>query len=136
MKIYGPYVSKQDGRSRCVIVNDDGSKTTVSYPRMLVEAYIGNSLEAHEDVHHIDEDVTNNDISNLEVVFKAAHIREHSLKYRTDVTSSCIYCGIELTLNHDRQSQRFRDANRGKAGPFCSKSCIGKYGADKQRAAK
>jgi hypothetical protein len=136
MVVYGPYVSKEDGRSRCVIVHENGHKQTISYPRMLVESYLGVSLADNEDVHHIDGDVSNNDISNLEVVLKSQHVREHSIKYKEDIFVPCYYCGINITLTPAKQSQRSRDKSRGKVGPFCSRRCSGKYGADVQRAAK
>lgn len=40
MKIYGPYLRK-DLRKHIVIVNDDGSKTTKSFPKYLMENKLG-----------------------------------------------------------------------------------------------
>jgi hypothetical protein len=135
MNIYGPYVGK-DKRSRCVIVHDNGRITTKSYPRLIMEAHLGRSLLPEEDVHHLDEDVTNNDISNLEIILHTEHCREHSLKYTGDIFVQCVYCGEKFALTPKQQSSRKRELNRGKHGPFCSRTCSGKYGTDIQRAAK
>lgn len=132
MKIYGPYKGK-DNRLRCVIVHSDGRKQTISYPRLVMETHLGRSLLPDEDVHHVDEDTTNNNLSNLEVKLHTEHCRNHSIKYRSDVTTNCIYCGKEFIITPMRQRYH---ASSKKAGPFCSRMCSGKYGTDVQRAAK
>lgn len=134
MKIYGPYKGK-DGRLRCVVIYEDGKRKTVSYPRLLMENYLKRNLLPEEDVHHIDGDVLNNDICNLELINHPDHCRKHSIKYTNDIIVSCIYCGKEFTLTPKQQRGLFNRRNE-KAGPFCSRSCCGKYGTDVQRAAK
>lgn len=137
MKTYGPYVAK-DGRYRCMIVHEDGRRQIVSYPRLVMEAHLGVSLSPEVDVHHKDGNVANNDVSNLEVIDHKVHCREHSLKYKEAVNVLCLYCSEVFSLTPKRQSQRARDTNRPfpKAGPFCSRTCSGKYGTDVQRSRK
>jgi endogenous inhibitor of DNA gyrase (YacG/DUF329 family) len=134
MKIYGPYKAK-DGRLRVVLV-DGKIKTTVSYPKFLMEQHLGISLASEQDVHHIDGNFNNNDISNLEIIDHKEHCREHQLKYRENITVHCVYCGKEKTLTPRQQRDRSGSKNRGKAGPFCNKTCSGKYGIDLQRKRK
>jgi Response regulator containing a CheY-like receiver domain and an HTH DNA-binding domain len=45
--------------------------------RRVVEKHLGRKLDQFEYVHHIDEDFTNNDISNLEVLSPLAHSHRH-----------------------------------------------------------
>lgn len=126
-KVYGPYRAK-DGRYRCVI-SRNGSLRTVSYPRMVMEEHLGRELLPGEDVHHIDEDPSNNDVSNLEIVPHADHCRNHQLKYVKDVEVKCVYCGVSFSLSPKKQLYRASSLQRGKKGPFCSRVCSGKYGA-------
>lgn len=131
---YGPYIGK-DGRYRVFIVDKEGNKKTISYPRMIMETFLKRSLMLNEDVHHIDGDVSNNDISNLEVKLHTEHCREHSTKYIDQLIVKCVWCGNEFILTPMQQRRRFSNRNI-KKGPFCSRRCSGKYGADIQRAAK
>lgn len=68
----------KDGRIRCVLVYNDGTKKTISYPKLLMENYLGRKLLPEEQVHHIDENPLNNDLSNLMVVLRGEHQRQHS----------------------------------------------------------
>jgi len=45
--------------------------------RYLMEQKIGRKLGYNEIVHHLDEDIWNNDLSNLEIVSRANHILIH-----------------------------------------------------------
>ncbi len=53
----------------------DGAPRHVKRHRWLVEQHLGRRLEPHEDVHHVDGNKQNNDLSNLEVVSHAEHTR-------------------------------------------------------------
>ena len=60
MKEY-TYTAK-DGRKRIVIKKDNGSITSKSYPRLVMEQKLGRPLLPEEDVHHKDENPLNNNI--------------------------------------------------------------------------
>jgi len=135
MRIYGPYQAK-DKRYRCLIKHDDGTKTTISYPRLIMENYLGKILLPEQDVHHKDGNVENNDISNLKVILKSEHVRNHSIKYTESINVLCFYCGVIFILLPIRQMRRKQEEKRGKSGPFCSRICSGKYGSDMRGAAK
>ena len=70
MKIYGPYLRK-DGRKHVVIINDDGTSCTRSYPRLLLEQKLGRPLLDTETVDHIDGDFTNDSFENLRVLSRS-----------------------------------------------------------------
>lgn len=137
------YICK-DKRVRYVYRNDEGKLTSVSYPRLIMEKYLGRKLEPYEDVHHIDEDPLNNDISNLEIRIHGDHQKEHRKKQITiyeDKIANCFYCGKEFVWSAKAQKNFYaalrRKKNKGKERHvFCCKSCCGKYGREVQMANK
>jgi len=123
-KIHGPY-QRRDGRSHVVIVYNDGSKRTVSYPKFLVEFALGRTLDPHkETIDHLDGDFTNNAWSNLRIVPRGKHVSE-DLVAVAEVIIKCVWCG---NLAKRRPSQLNRNAKLGKAGPFCTNTCASQYG--------
>lgn len=102
----------------------------VSYPRLLMENYLNRSLLPTEDVHHIDEDPTNNDISNLEIIDHCEHGRMHAQKYK-DKEMICPICNKSFIWTAKQQSHANGNKNRkdrktrNMSGPFCSKQCVG-----------
>ena len=82
----------KDGRQRLSFKNESGKLITISYPRFIMEQHIGRKLSPKEDVHHIDGNPLNNDISNLKIIPRGKHQREHSTKYY-DKIEKCDYCG-------------------------------------------
>lgn len=124
-KVYGSY-TRSDGRKQVTLYKNK-IRTTLSYPKYLMELHLGRQLCPNECIHHIDHDVSNNSLNNLIVISRDEHSREHSLKYRETITVKCCWCGSEFKLTPKQQSYQYRNRNRVKTGPFCSRSCIGKY---------
>lgn len=75
-------------------------------------------LLSNEDVHHIDHDQTNDDISNLEILNEKIHTSLHKLK--GPVKTICTYCKKEYIETRSHYSGRLAK----KSEPFCSISCI------------
>ena len=124
MKIYGPYLRK-DNRKHIVIVHADGRKQTKSYPKYLLEQKIGRELKNNETCDHIDEDFTNDDPNNLKILTRPDNASKAWDGYIIPMYKfNCPECGLEAertvsAVKHNRKN--------GKAGPFCSRSCAGKY---------
>lgn len=77
--IYGPY--DHNNRLRLVMVNKvTGKKTSISYAKYLMEVHLGRYLKSDETVDHIDNDYTNNHISNLRGIIKKAACLRGCLK--------------------------------------------------------
>lgn len=82
MKIY----QNRENRNIVRIKEDDGKYHTHSYARYLMEKHIGRKLNHNEEVHHIDEDKTNDVIENLEIIDATNHRRYHNpLKYQDTI---------------------------------------------------
>jgi hypothetical protein len=123
-KVYGPYLRK-DGRQHIQIIFNDGSRKVVSYPRYLLENHIGRILNLNETVHHIDEDITNNNISNLEILNREEHSKLHAKKLISQ-KFICEVCNTEFELVGRKLHDAAINRVRGKVGPFCGRSCAGK----------
>lgn len=120
VKVYGPYERKQDQRKIVVLRLEDGKLTTKSYARFLYEQEHGEIGNIDLTVDHIDEDVTNDDLSNFDLLPRAINIRKSAM---TAVWSgNCPVCNTLF-----EKPLRFVKGNwkKGKAGPFCSRQCAG-----------
>lgn len=122
-KIFGPYVRK-DGRQIVIVVDRNNKRRTVSYPKWLMEVHLGKQLDPDKDtIDHIDGDINNNDISNLQILPRAEHSRLDTRRSKP-LKFNCAWCNEEF----ERLPSAIRDQSRKKkAGPFCSKKCAGKY---------
>ena len=70
-------------------------------------------------IHHIDEDKSNNDLSNLEAKPIQNHSRDHQPSKQM-VRLKCRYCKIMFMREACNENGRLR---RGCSGPYCGKSC-------------
>lgn len=122
---YTIYENK-DGRTR---VYDKETKKVTSYPRLLMAIILGRPLEADEDVHHIDGNPSNNDVSNLKVINHVEHERQHGTKYYyEDKEMICPICGNHFIWSVSSQRNKRREISCGRnkgSGPYCSCHCRG-----------
>lgn len=123
-KLNGPYL-RPDGRKHLVETKPDGRKTTLSYPKWLMEEHLGRLLEPDETVDHINRDFTDDRLTNLRVVPRGQHVKEDVRRVKP-IAIICIWCGRE---GQQEARDLEHNAKNGKAGPFCSKPCVGEYGA-------
>ena len=94
------------------------------YPlhRVLMENKLGRLLVPGEDVHHKDEDKTNDDPSNLVVKSHVAHAAEHAAERAPSLVELvCGACGSQFTLKAHQHRLRLRRSASGVLG--CSRSC-------------
>jgi hypothetical protein len=123
MKVYGPYTRK-DGR-RHVIHYDSttGNKRTQSYPRYLMEEHLGRALESWEHVDHINDDPTDDRIENYQILTQT----ENSKKASKGILMAIFICPVCKKEAKKSYGQVKHNWKMNKDGPFCSKSCAGKY---------
>lgn len=120
--IFGPYTRK-DGRKHIVLRFDDGTRATISYPKWLMELKIGRMLDEDETVDHINRDFTDDRLENLQIKLRSIHASDDAKRVR-GVQIKCAYCG-KISFKEARNIRQ--NSKMKKAGPFCSKSCAGKY---------
>jgi hypothetical protein len=123
MKVHGPY-KRRDGRQIVIIVENNGKRRTVSYPKWLMEMQVGRKLDPNlETIDHIDSNFENNDINNLRIVPRDQHSGDDTRRVKL-VKFTCAWCDKEF----ERSPRLVRDkAKKNKAGPFCSRACAGRY---------
>lgn len=127
MKIHGPYTRK-DGRKHICIVHDNGRKQTKSYPRYLMEQYLGRELLKSETVDHINNDYTDDRIENLQILTRAENVIKDyhaKKKYRKTFTFICPECGKIATKYLSNVKGNLK---KKKLGPYCSRKCAGIVG--------
>ena len=122
-----------DNRVRAYCRDENNKAKVVSYPRILMEESLGRPLEPYEDVHHIDGNKLNNDLSNLEVINHGTHQRLHNKPKYHDKVAICEVCGNQFIWTTARQALYYSDLNRGLHRIIsCSNSCSSYYGRQKQ----
>jgi len=138
-KVTGPYIRK-DGRKHLCLNNSklsrgDPNKTrTLSYPKALVEVREGRKLMDNETADHIDEDFTNDYISNLQILTRVDNaiksFEADTTRHTELIKCICPQCNKDF-IGLARQI-RANNIKQQKPGPFCSKSCAGKFNQTKQ----
>lgn len=102
------------------LVNSASNRTTTSYARYLISVVNGRYLTEDEEVDHIDNDCTNDEISNLQILTIEQHKEKTKLhcEGRTMIWCICAYCGKSF----EREVRNIRNNKT-----LCSRSCNGKY---------
>lgn len=118
-------IKKGDYRYALVPEHPNATKNGyVLYHRAVMENYLGRYLEDYEEVHHIDENRYNNDISNLELTLSGKHQKYHLLQRgRTYLKLKCPQCGIVF----DKLKCKTHIDTNTKIFTSCSISCGTKF---------
>ena len=112
VKFYGPYLNKYN--RKFLVYKNDGKHKSVYYSRYLMECHLGRYLEEWETVDHIDEDFTNDDISNLRVLSRLDNIAP-SVKRNHDVEMICPECKVQFTIPGNKLADVIHNSKQGKA---------------------
>jgi len=130
IKLEEPYTSKwkygylninSEGRRILALYNSHTDRSSTQYARYLVAVKLGRFLNTKEHVDHIDNDKTNDDISNLQILsLHENNIKTHKLP---DVELKCPMCNKEFTRTKTQLRGRLHKLDK----ICCSRSCGGKY---------
>lgn len=133
VNVWGPYLNTKQNRRFVTICNKQTGKTTQkTYAKYLMEVHLGRELGRDETVDHIDRDKLNDVIGNLQILSPKEHAKADS-KTVNLVEVNCAWCNEKF--HRSPRFMRMR-ASCNQAGPFCSGSCRGKYGASLQNGGK
>ena len=130
----------KDNRYRAYLKDE---KRVVSYPRILMEQKLGRPLDPNEQVHHLNEDVTDNSDENLSIALLGEHQSMHSSRNRKyhETYAVCAWCG-KIFLWSTKSQKNYFNKHQLELDPncpilfgikvFCSKHCSGSYGRQEQ----
>lgn len=115
--------SKSDGRGRVDLFNNDRDRTTISHARYLMSVHLGRYLTENEEVDHINRDVTDDRIENLQVLCRKDHHektgKENRLLAKKFKVKRCPCCNKAFKTRKYNKTQ-YKNS-------FCSRSCNGTY---------
>lgn len=122
----GPYFSKFYGRKYMVEVYTSGKSKQLWLSRYLMQQKLGRELLNSEHVDHIDEDKTNDDIANLQILTKSENTSKHN-ESRGNLKGILTYLCPSCEKLFERKVKIVEsNAKYNKTGPYCSKSCSSK----------
>lgn len=110
----------------CIWLSTTKKSINLTLARYRMQEYLGRILESWEEVDHIDEDCTNDDLDNLQVLTKAENVSKTHLIYKESIMENCFLCNRLFKLSPTQQRQRSMN-NKRTVGAFCSHSCAGKF---------
>lgn len=95
-----------------------GKNTRLHREKLRLELNLTSKQMENYDVHHIDKNKDNNDISNLQLVNKVEHVKSHAiLQVHTKIKKICEQCGCEYESS----------SNVAHRQRFCSQKCQMRY---------
>lgn len=117
----GYIVTNGQNRKNVILYNSPNDRSTTSYSRYLVSVSLGRYLQESEHVDHIDEDKTNNNISNLQILNqKENNLKASKHKGRLLAEIKCPSCSSIFTRRKGRTQAV--DSLKGKI-TCCTKEC-------------
>jgi len=121
-KVHGPYQRKTDSRQIVIVIDRNGKRRTVSFPKWIMECYLGRPLDPDlETVDHWNSDINDNRIENLRIVPRSQHSADDTRRVKL-IKLNCAWCDKEF----ERSPRIIRDkAKKGTRGHFCSRRCAG-----------
>ncbi len=120
----------KDGRKRIDLIASDWRKT-IQYAKLVLEVKLGRKLIGDETVDHINGDKTDDSPDNVRVMSLSENARDSQLILQPQ-SYNCPLCNVTFTLVGKKVKDAVNNRKKGKAGPFCGRSCAGKYGAERQ----
>ena len=120
--ILGPYFDKSLGRN-VVNIQRGTKRGNMTYARFLMQEHLGRKLLSDEHVDHKDDIKIHDWIENLQILDPPANTR----KTKGEITFFEFTCPECNGPGMQRLSHVRHNRDMGKAGPFCGRSCAGKY---------
>ncbi len=112
-----------EGRRTLALYNSHKDRTSTQYARYLMAVRLGRFLTKKEHIDHIDNDKTNDDIDNLQIL----SLRENNIKThkKPDVELNCPVCKKDFIRTRTQLRGRKHKINDNTI--CCSRRCGAKF---------
>lgn len=118
---FGYLVVNTENRRNIILFNSSSDRSTTSYARYLMAVHLGRYLDEAEEVDHVNNDKTDDILSNLQILTRAENIaKKNKADGRAMVEIKCPVCGV-LFLKRKGQTQLVESLS-GKI-TCCSRKC-------------
>lgn len=115
------------GRKYVVLFNSDLDRTIISYARYLMGVKLGYFVPDDLEVDHKDDDKTNDDINNLQLLTGEENRLKQQYRYvmnQTNYGFHCACCETPFILTEREVKNRLY---KGVEYAFCGRSCAANY---------
>lgn len=122
----GYLVINNQNRRNVILFNNDADRTTISYARYLMGVKLGYFVPDYLEVDHKDDDKTNDDIDNLQLLTGEENRLKEQYRQameRTFYGFHCANCDIPFILSGRELNMRLAT---GAELAYCSRSCAAK----------
>ena len=122
------FIHRKDGYVLAMIKEHPyvNKKGYVYYHRVVMENYLKRFLKENEIVHHVDENKSNNEITNLKLMSREEHTNKHALERgKHIVVLKYPNCGKIFTTP---KNESFLSKHTKYNATFCSRTCSGQFG--------
>lgn len=126
----GYLVINNQNRRNVILFNNDADRTIISYARYLMGVKLGYFVPDHLEVDHRDDDKTNDDINNLQLLTGEENRLKEQYRQameRTFYGFHCVYCDTSFILSGRELNMRLA---QGTELAFCTRNCAGKYNTE------
>lgn len=130
IRVENPWIMDESGRKATRLHYDDGTKKVTSWARYIYELNYGEIPENYE-VDHIDENCTNDNIDNLQLLTSEENIEKY---YRNNPAPTISFICPTCKKDFKRLERYYKhnQINQKKIGPFCSRKCAGIFNRNNQ----
>ena len=123
----GYLVINNQNRKNVCLFNSNEDRTTISYARYLMGVKLGYEVPSDLEVDHIDDDKTNDDINNLQLLTQQQN-KDKENKRRAGITEPyknvvCKYCNTPFIIATSYYNKKIKAGNKNI---FCTIVCRSK----------
>lgn len=119
----------KDGRRHIQLTRYDGSQTGTTYARYLMSVHLGYFIPGGLEVDHIDNDKTNDCVSNYQLLTQEENLQKHHNFCRMNVWEyidlTCSNCKQEFVITKGEYDSRQQKNHNGNY--FCNDKCYHQY---------